>query len=150
MAGTFSDKGLAGASHHAVIPNHNTIESLRDVWPRLSADERRLFDVVARSYLAAMMPDFRYRQTTALLDVQGHSFRAAGRQPMIEYRDMPAALQPQYQYFTQADMSKLRAAGYDHVFTPVDQGILIDMTGLALVERMAPCSHSSRQSPAGS
>ncbi len=82
MSGSFSDKGLAGASHHAVIPNHNTIESLRDVWPRLSADERRLFDVIARSYLAAMMPDFRYRQTTALLDVQGRAFRAAGRQPL--------------------------------------------------------------------
>jgi len=82
MSGTFSDKGLAGASHHAVIPNHNTIEGLRDVWPRLSMDERRLFDVIARSYLAAMMPDFRYRQTTALLDVQGHAFRAVGRQPI--------------------------------------------------------------------
>ncbi len=82
MSGTFSDKGLAGASHHAVIPNHNTIETLGAVWPKLSADERRLFDVIARSYLAAMMPDFRYRQTTALLDVQGHAFRAAGRQPI--------------------------------------------------------------------
>ncbi len=82
MSGTFSDKGLAGASHHAVIPNHNTIGTLREVWPRLSTDERRLFDVIARSYLAAMMPDFRYRQTTALLDVQGHPFRAAGRQPI--------------------------------------------------------------------
>lgn len=82
MSGTFSDKGLAGASHHAVIPNHNTVDNLRAVWPRLSADERRLFDVIARSYLAAMMPDFRYRQTTALLDVQGYVFHAAGRQPI--------------------------------------------------------------------
>ena len=82
MSGTFSDKGLAGASHHAVIPNHNTIEILREVWPRLSADERQLFDVIARAYLAAMMPDFHYRQTTALLDVQSHAFRAAGRQPI--------------------------------------------------------------------
>ncbi len=81
-SGSFSDKGLAGASHHAVIPNHNTVEALREAWPRLSADERRLFDVIARSYLAAMMPDFRYRQTTALLDVQSHAFRAAGRQPI--------------------------------------------------------------------
>jgi DNA topoisomerase III len=42
-SGTFHDKGLAGASHHAVIPNINTVEELRDVWPRLSGDERRLF-----------------------------------------------------------------------------------------------------------
>ena len=38
--------------------------------------------VIARSYLAALMPDFRYRQTTALLDVHGHAFRAVGRQPI--------------------------------------------------------------------
>src|ERR1700759_3175869 len=53
-SGTFHDKGLAGASHHAVIPNVNTVEELRDVWPRLSGDERRLFDAIARAYLAAM------------------------------------------------------------------------------------------------
>ena len=81
-SGAFHDKGLVGASHHAVIPNVNTVEDLRDVWPRLSGDERRLFDAVARAYLAAMMPDFRFRQTTAVLDVQGHAFRAAGRQPI--------------------------------------------------------------------
>ncbi|WP_245214717.1 type IA DNA topoisomerase [Pararoseomonas indoligenes] len=80
--GAFHDKGLAGASHHAVIPNVNTVETLREVWPRLSIDERKLFDVIARSYLAAVMPDFRYRQTTALLDVRGHAFRATGRQPI--------------------------------------------------------------------
>ncbi len=82
IAGTFSDKGLAGASHHAVIPNHNTIDTLKQVWPRLTTDERRLFDVIARATLAAMMPDFHYRQTTALLDVRGHAFRAVGRQPI--------------------------------------------------------------------
>ena len=80
--GPFSDRALAGASHHAVIPNVNTAGNLREIWPRLSADERRLFDVVARSYLAAVMPDFRYRQTTVTMDVRGHSFRATGRQPL--------------------------------------------------------------------
>ncbi len=81
-AGMFHDKGLAGVSHHAVIPNANTVGDLKAIWPRLSGDERRLFDVVARSYLAAVMPDHRYRQTTAMLDVHGHVFRAAGRQPI--------------------------------------------------------------------
>jgi DNA topoisomerase III len=81
-SGTFFDKGLEGASHHAVIPNVNTIEKLREVWPRLSSDEKKLFDVIARAYLSALMPDFRYRQTTATLDVRGFEFRAAGRQPI--------------------------------------------------------------------
>jgi DNA topoisomerase-3 len=81
-SGTFYDKGLEGASHHAVIPNVNTIDKLPEVWPRLSLDERKLFDVIARAYLAALMPDFRYRQTTATLDVRGFEFCAAGRQPI--------------------------------------------------------------------
>ena len=81
-SGTFYDKGLEGASHHAVIPNVNTIDKLPDIWPRLSSDEKKMFDVIARAYLAALMPDFRYRQTTATLDVRGFEFRASGRQPI--------------------------------------------------------------------
>jgi DNA topoisomerase-3 len=81
-SGTFYAKGLEGASHHAVIPNVNTVDSLREVWPRLSIDEKKLFDVIARAYLAALMPDFRYRQTTATLDVKGFPFKATGRQPL--------------------------------------------------------------------
>src|SRR4029077_8765265 len=79
-SGSFYDKGLEGASHHAVIPNVNTVDDLRQVWPRLSSDEKKLFDVIARAYLAALMPDFRYRQTTAALDVNGFPFKATGLQ----------------------------------------------------------------------
>ena len=81
-SGSFYDKGLEGASHHAVIPNVNTVDHLREIWPRLSIDEKKLFDVIARAYLAAVMPDFRYQQTTATLDVRGFAFRVAGRQPI--------------------------------------------------------------------
>jgi DNA topoisomerase-3 len=81
-SGSFNDKGLEGASHHAVIPNVNTVDELRAVWPRLSIDEKKLFDVIARAYLAAIMPDFRYRQTTASLNVGGFPFKATGRQPI--------------------------------------------------------------------
>jgi DNA topoisomerase-3 len=81
-SGSFHDKGLEGASHHAVIPDVNTVDELREVWPRLTADDKRLFDVIARAYLASLMPDFRYRQTVATLDVQGFVFKASGRQPI--------------------------------------------------------------------
>ena len=80
--GAFHDKGLEGASHHAIVPNVNTIDALGEIWPRLTPDEKKLFDAVARSYLAAAMPDYRYRQTTVTLDVRGFEFRAAGRQPI--------------------------------------------------------------------
>ena len=82
--GAFHDKGLEGASHHAVVPNVNTIGDLHSIWPRLSKDEKRLFDVVARSYLASVMPDYRYRQTTVTMDVGGggHEFGATGHQAL--------------------------------------------------------------------
>jgi DNA topoisomerase III len=31
--GSFYDKGLEAASHHAVIPNVNTVDELREIWP---------------------------------------------------------------------------------------------------------------------
>lgn len=74
--GVFSDRALEGVSHHAVIPNVNG--DLTTI-PGLGGDPRRLFDLVARAYLSALLPDHLYRQTVATLDVQGHEFRATGR-----------------------------------------------------------------------
>ena len=36
---------------------------------------------------------------------------------------MPAALRGQYQSFTQADMTRLRSAGYDRQFTSLEAGV---------------------------
>jgi DNA topoisomerase-3 len=80
--GHFHDQGLAGVAHHAVVPNVNVMGDLEVRLARLSDDEKRLFALICRSYLAAVMPDYRYRQTTALLDVGGHVFRAVGRIPL--------------------------------------------------------------------
>ena len=79
--GAFHDKGLEGASHHAIVPNVNRIGDLREVWPRLTADEKKLFDAVARSYLASVMPDYRYRQTTVTMDVRVSSSGRRGASP---------------------------------------------------------------------
>jgi ADP-L-glycero-D-manno-heptose 6-epimerase len=51
-------------------------------------------------------------------------FAAVGRAPHIEYIDMPQHLQPRYQYFTQADMTKLRQAGYQKPFLSLPQAVL--------------------------
>jgi DNA topoisomerase-3 len=88
-SGHFSDKALEGVSHHAVVPNVNVMEDLERRLPRLSDDEKRLFALVCRSYLAAMMPDFEYRQTVVTMQVpvpQGKDaeFRASGRIPLVQ------------------------------------------------------------------
>lgn len=56
-------------------------------------------------------------------DLARAAFAAMGREPKIEYIEMPETLRGKYQYFTQADMGKLRAAGYDRPFTALEDGI---------------------------
>ena len=48
---------------------------------------------------------------------------ACGRPPKIEYVDTPPAIRPNYQYFTEATMSRLRAAGYNAPFTPLEEAV---------------------------
>jgi len=50
-------------------------------------------------------------------------FKACGREPDIEYIDMPKPLRSQYQYYTQADISKLRHSGYPCSFTPLNDAV---------------------------
>ncbi len=50
-------------------------------------------------------------------------FAALGRRPRIEYIEMPETLRDKYQYFTQADISKLRAAGYRQPITPLEEAV---------------------------
>jgi ADP-L-glycero-D-manno-heptose 6-epimerase len=50
-------------------------------------------------------------------------FRALGREPNIVYFDMPEAIRDRYQYFTRANMERLRQAGYDRQFTPLEAGV---------------------------
>ncbi len=48
---------------------------------------------------------------------------AAGRPRSVEFIDMPQALHGQYQSFTEARMDRLRAAGYEGQFTPLEEGV---------------------------
>ncbi len=57
------------------------------------------------------------------VDLAKATFAAMGREPKIEFIEMPDALQGKYQYFTQASVAKLRAAGYSKTFTPLEDGV---------------------------
>ena len=43
--------------------------------------------------------------------------------PNIEYIEMPESIRSQYQYFTEADIAKLRKAGYDKKTTSLEDAI---------------------------
>ncbi len=50
-------------------------------------------------------------------------FSALGRDPQIEFIPMPEALRGKYQYYTRADIGKLRAAGYARPVTPLAEAV---------------------------
>lgn len=56
-------------------------------------------------------------------DLANALFAAMGREPEIEYIDMPDSIRSQYQYHTCAKMSKIREAGYDHPIMKLEDGI---------------------------
>jgi len=56
-------------------------------------------------------------------DLAGAIFKALGLPMKIEYIEMPETLQPKYQYFTEADNKKLRAAGYTKEFTSLEDSV---------------------------
>jgi ADP-L-glycero-D-manno-heptose 6-epimerase len=51
------------------------------------------------------------------------TFTALGLDPVIEFMDTPADIRDKYQYFTEADMSRLRQAGYREPFLTIEKGV---------------------------
>ena len=63
-------------------------------------------------------------------------FRALGREPNIEYIDMPESIRGKYQYFTQSEVENLRRAGYNAGFTSLEDAVARYVTGyLAQADR---------------
>jgi DNA topoisomerase III len=62
------------SDHHAIIPTeieHDT--------SGFTPDERRIFDLIARRFLAVFHPPARYQRTTVVTEVEGERFRTRGK-----------------------------------------------------------------------
>ena len=62
-------------------------------------------------------------QARSFLDLANAVFQAMGKDALIDYVPTPEAIRDKYQYFTEANMAKLRAAGYDRSFTSLENGV---------------------------
>ena len=62
-------------------------------------------------------------QARSFLDLANATFAAAGKTPAIAYVDTPEVIRDKYQYFTEARMDRLRAAGYAGEATPLEEGV---------------------------
>ncbi|AEI49834.1 ADP-glyceromanno-heptose 6-epimerase [Runella slithyformis] len=57
------------------------------------------------------------------LDLATNTFEAMGLEPDIHFVDTPADIRDKYQYFTQANMNKLRSIGYTKPFHTLEEGV---------------------------
>jgi ADP-L-glycero-D-manno-heptose 6-epimerase len=62
-------------------------------------------------------------QARSFADLARAMAAAAGQPSRIEFVPMPEAIRPNYQYFTEAQMRKLRDAGYDRPLTSIEDGV---------------------------
>lgn len=56
------------------------------------------------------------------LDLTKSVFKAMGKKEDIEFIDTPADIRDKYQYFTEANMAKLKNIGYARPFWSLEEG----------------------------
>lgn len=57
------------------------------------------------------------------LDLAKATFTACDKNTIIDFIDTPADIRDKYQYFTEADMTKLKNAGYNKEFYSLEEGV---------------------------
>ncbi len=62
------------SDHHAIIPTEQFVQL-----DHMTIDERRIYDLVVRRFLAVMYPPFEYEQTSLIVKIGGESLVARGK-----------------------------------------------------------------------
>jgi len=62
-------------------------------------------------------------QARTFLALANATFWSLGKEPEIHFIDTPADIRDKYQYFTEADTTKLRNYGYTKAFTTLEEGV---------------------------
>jgi ADP-L-glycero-D-manno-heptose 6-epimerase len=57
------------------------------------------------------------------IDLATAVFKAMGKEPQIEFIDMPGSIRAQYQYHTCAEIEKIRNTGYTYPITSLEDAI---------------------------
>jgi DNA topoisomerase-3 len=60
--------------HHAIIPTEQYVDL-----SALNSEERHIYDLIVKRFIAVLSPSFEYEQTTIKYDVSGELFTAKGR-----------------------------------------------------------------------
>lgn len=73
-------------------------------------------------------------EARSFYDLARAAWDAVGKKPKIGFKDMPEELRAKYQYYTQANLKKLRKAGYDKPMTKLEDGVKLYVAGYLVKE----------------
>lgn len=71
-AGFVNDSKVS--DHHAIIPTEQFVQL-----DHMTVDERRIYDLVVRRFLAVLYPPYEYQQIRMIVDIGGEKFIAGGK-----------------------------------------------------------------------
>jgi ADP-L-glycero-D-manno-heptose 6-epimerase len=57
------------------------------------------------------------------LGLVNNTFKSLNKEPQIEFIDTPLDIRDKYQYFTEANMNKLKSIGYSKPFHSLEEGV---------------------------
>ena len=122
------------AKNYRKVVTGETIRLFRSHRPDYRDGEQRRDFVYVKDCVAAMLWLWRQGrdggiynigsgEARSFLDLMNALGAACGIAPNIEFVDIPPEIRPNYQYFTEARMTRLRQAGYNAPFTPLEAAV---------------------------
>ena len=122
------------AKNYRKVAAGETIRLFKSHRPDYRDGEQRRDFVYAKDCVAAMLWLWRQGRDSGIYNIgsgEARSFldlmnalgTACGRAPNIEFVDIPPEIRPNYQYFTEAKLTRLRQAGYNAPFTPLEAAV---------------------------
>jgi len=115
-----SDKMKLFRSHN---PDYKNGEQLRDFVYIKDVVEVCMFLMENRKPENNGLYNLGTGKARTFLDLTRNTFKAMGIQEDISFIDTPEDIRDKYQYYTQADTSKLISIGYDRPFSSLEEGV---------------------------
>ncbi len=103
-------------------PNYEDGKQMRD-FVYVKDVTRWMLELMNRNGLRSGIYNMGYGQARTWLDLATAAFKALGKPMNIEWTDIPEAMRPRYQYFTEAKMDRLLALGLSKPQWPLERAI---------------------------
>jgi ADP-L-glycero-D-manno-heptose 6-epimerase len=122
------------AKNYAKIATGEPIRLFKSHRPGIADGDQKRDFVYVKDCAAAMLWLWRHARDSGIYNIGTGSARAfrelmeatgaaCGRPARIDYVDTPPEIRSNYQYLTEAKLSRLRGAGYNAPFTPLEEAV---------------------------